>query len=469
MTKFPAQWNESCLKELGLPQVASVNPHNYPDEIFELFSVPSFEDGQPERLSGKEINSAKQFVEPGDILLCKIVPHLVRVWLVPARRDHRQIASGEWIVVRPDPQIALGDYVRYALIEPGFRSAFMETVSGVGGSLMRARPKAVARIPLPLPPLPQQTEIVSRLDNLLTRSRNARGELYQIPALAERYKQAVLAAAFRGEFTARWRDENNGVLPVKDFLRLRMAVANGRRNAPKYGRDERSALIEHDQDLSATLHAMAEVNDIPGTWDWCGIGEVFGVYVGATPSRKEPAFWDGDVPWVSSGEVAFCSIRQTAETISEAGLRNTSTRLHPPGTVLLGMIGEGKTRGQAAILDIEACNNQNCAAIRVSEADYPPKYVYWYLYAVYEQTRTAGSGNNQPALNKDRVQRLPIPLAPPEEAAQVVQLIETYLEPLDRLEAEVSSASKILSRLDNKILEQAFRGELTNMTFAGSL
>src|SRR6185437_503483 len=103
---------------------------------------------------------------------------------------------------------------------------------------------------------------------------------------------------------------------------------------------------------------------------------------------------------------------------------------------LLGMIGEGKTRGQAAILDIEACNNQNCAAIRVSEAEYPPEYVYWYLYAVYEQTRSASAGNNQPALNKDRVQRLPIPLAPPEEAAQVVQEIKSKLEPLQRLESE---------------------------------
>src|SRR5205823_6621492 len=106
------------------------------------------------------------------------------------------------------------------------------------------------------------------------------------------------------------------------------------------------------------------------------------------------------------------------------------------------MIGEGKTRGQAAILDIEACNNQNCAAIRVSEASYPPEYVYWYLYSVYEHTRTAGGGNNQPALNKDKVQRLLIPLAPPDEAVVVAQAIKALLEPLDHVELDLAASKK---------------------------
>ena len=124
------------------------------------------------------------------------------------------------------------------------------------------------------------------------------------------------------------------------------------------------------------------------------------------------------------------------------------------------MIGEGKTRGQAAILDIEACNNQNCAAIRVSEASYPPEYVYWYQLSVYEQTRAAGGGNNQPALNKDKVQRLPIPFAFPEEACAVVEALKVKLGPLQRIEDEYLSAVKQLGRLEPRLLAKAFRGEL---------
>jgi type I restriction enzyme, S subunit len=218
--------------------------------------------------------------------------------------------------------------------------------------------------------------------------------------------------------------------------------------------------MERDADLQRTIAERSREELLPDTWGWCGLGEVFGVYVGATPSRRDPSLWQGEVPWVSSGEVAFCRISATEEKITAKGLANTSTRVHPPGTVLLGMIGEGKTRGQAAILDIEACNNQNCAAIRVSEASYCPEYVYWYLYSVYEQTRTAGGGNNQPALNKDKVQRLLIPLAPPDEAAAVARAIEALLEPVGRVELELASAEKLLERLDDKVLSQTFCGVL---------
>lgn len=77
---------------------------------------------------------------------------------------------------------------------------------------------------------------------------------------------------------------------------------------------------------------------------------------------------------------------------------------------MLAMIGQGKTRGQPAILDIKACHNQNTAALRVHSAYCISEYLYYYLYERYEETRRVGSGNNQQALNKKTVQSLPFPL-----------------------------------------------------------
>jgi type I restriction enzyme S subunit len=108
-------------------------------------------------------------------------------------------------------------------------------------------------------------------------------------------------------------------------------------------------------------------------------------------------------------------------------MRETSTDVHPPGTVLIGMIGEGKTRGQVAILDIAACNNQNSAAIRVSEAGLPPELIYRYLEGIYEHTRNLSSGNNQPALNKARVQEIVFPLPPLEEQRRICMETERLL------------------------------------------
>lgn len=113
---------------------------------------------------GSEIGSAKQVVEPGDVLLCRIVPHIRRAWVVGEHEGDilRQIASTEWIVLRDDrfdPR-----FLRHLLLSDHFHGAFMTTVAGVGGSLNRARVSAAARIPIPLPPLPEQRRIAAILD-----------------------------------------------------------------------------------------------------------------------------------------------------------------------------------------------------------------------------------------------------------------------------------------------------------------
>ena len=131
---------------------------------------------------------------------------------------------------------------------------------------------------------------------------------------------------------------------------------------------------------------LAVLYRLPEGWKWAKIGEVLEVSVGSTPSRKEPKFWRGDIPWVSSGEVAFCRINSTKESITKLGLENSSTQIHPIGTVMLGMIGEGKTRGQVAILNINACHNQNTAAIRIN-AKYLSKFVYHFFEKNYNENR----------------------------------------------------------------------------------
>jgi type I restriction enzyme S subunit len=206
----------------------------------------------------------------------------------------------------------------------------------------------------------------------------------------------------------------------------------------------------------------SDLPELPEGWCWSSLGELFEIRVGATPSRSKPEYWGGGVPWVSSGEVSFCRIGQTRETISATGLRNSSAQLNPAGSVLLGMIGEGRTRGQAAILTCPACNNQNSAAIWVSEAGLPPEYVYYFLMEQYEVTRTRGSGNNQPALNKSRVQGIPIPLPPLAEANRIVVHIEEHESVIESLAADSRLSISRLARLRQSILKWAFDGRLVD-------
>jgi type I restriction enzyme S subunit len=79
---------------------------------------------------------------------------------------------------------------------------------------------------------------------------------------------------------------------------------------------------------------------------------------------------------------------------------------------------------------------------------------------VYENTRNAGAGNNQPALNKDRVQRLLLPLAPAAEAIEIAKLIENAFSWIDRLVNDAKSARKLIDHLDQSVLAKAFKGDL---------
>ena len=150
------------LREIMALGSGSVNPERFPDEVFDLYSIPAFDRGTPEVVAGKDIGSTKQVVEPGDVLLSKIVPHIRRTWVVGPHRGRRIIASGEWIVFRGE-RIHPG-YVRHVLVGDPFHAQFMRTVTGVGGSLLRARPAHVAKIAIPLPSHQDQRRIADILD-----------------------------------------------------------------------------------------------------------------------------------------------------------------------------------------------------------------------------------------------------------------------------------------------------------------
>lgn len=148
--------------EFMLKRGGSVNPSKFPDEIFDLLSIPAFDKQSIEMLRGEEIGSSKSLLQPRDVLLSKIIPHIRRCWVVPENIGRRQIGSGEWMIFRGKDFYS--EYLKHFLTSNIFHQQFMNTVAGVGGSLVRARPAQVELIEIPLPPLPEQKKIAEILD-----------------------------------------------------------------------------------------------------------------------------------------------------------------------------------------------------------------------------------------------------------------------------------------------------------------
>ena len=329
--------------------------------------------------------------------------------------------------------------------------------------------------PFPLAPAAEQTRIVAKLEELLSDLDAGVAELKAAKKKLGQYRQSLLKAAVEGALTADWRAaQHTGPVgktvkkaPVESGAALLARILTERRSRwetrqlAKFQAQGKPPPKDWQSKYPAPVAPETTgLPALPAGWVWSSLGQCFQVAVGATPSRKASGYWGGGIPWVSSGEVRFNRITESKETISEEGLNNSSTRLNPVGSVLLGMIGEGKTRGQVAILDIEAANNQNCAAIWASETDVPPEYVYFWMWSRYDETRRGSSGNNQPALNKSIVENIPFPLPPLDELQQIVPVLSAALLQTSEQEAAVEYSLKQSAAQRKNILQAAFSGQL---------
>ena len=316
---------------------------------------------------------------------------------------------------------------------------------------------AIVQFEVPIAPLPEQRRIVEKLEKLLAKVTACQQRLATIPALLKRFRQSVLAAACFGRLTADWRKQNPGVETAKGLL----SRIKAQRSALAQNTKEKNQIAEAFQEECVTVaDDDLDFNGIPSSWLACRIGAIGTVVNGSTPSRKHAKFWSGDIPWVSSGEVRNNNITTTRERITTAGFESCSVRMLPPGTVLLAMIGEGKTRGQSAILRIGAAINQNIAAILLTHGLVSPEFLWRWFHLQYEATRERGSGSGPQALNCQRVRELPFILPPLAEQKEIVRRVEALFTLADQIEARCVRAKAHTGNLTQSILAKAFRGEL---------
>lgn len=300
-------------------------------------------------------------------------------------------------------------------------------------------PDLLKKQKLCVPSIPEQQRIVTRIEELFSELDKSVETLQTIKQQLTVYRQAVLKEAFEGKLTSLWRKIHLGESPQTDFESIKRS----------------NEVFKDTSGDENEIHL-----ELPPSWIKVRFGDVFEVQVGATPSRRIPEYWNGTINWVSSGEVHFNTILRTDEQITADGLAHASTNVHPVGTVMLAMIGEGKTRGQAAILNIEAAHNQNTAAILVSKTACSSKYIYYFLQMNYDNTRRVGSGNNQKALNKERVRALRFPFTSFAEQKMIVEEIESRLSVCDSIEQTVDTALVQAEAMRQSILKQAFEGGL---------
>lgn len=140
-----------------------------------------------------------------------------------------------------------------------------------------------------------------------------------------------------------------------------------------------------------TKFKKTELGPIPVDWEVCRIIDFSDVITGATPSTENPDYWGGHIRWMSSGELNEKIITDVKGRITNEGFASASTHILPVDCVLIGLAGQGKTRGTAAINKIELCTNQSIGAILPSE-HVNSDYLYLYMDSQYQNLRNISSG-----------------------------------------------------------------------------
>jgi len=222
-------------------------------------------------------------------------------------------------------------------------------------------------------------------------------------------------------------------------------------------RQKTKALIAKYDELSQSLFLDMFGDPVINEkgWDVIALQKLSNISSGSTPSRKNKSYFDGDIPWVKTGEVNGNLILDTQEKISVEALANSSCKLYPSGSIIIAMYGQGKTRGQVGKLGIEATTNQACAVIPPSDK-INFDFLLELLKLCYNDLRDLGRGGNQPNLNTGLIKSYKALLPP-------LELQDQFATRIQAIEFQKSQAEKSLEKAEelfNSLLQRAFNGEL---------
>lgn len=331
--------------------------------------------------TGIQVDKSENIVvEIGDILFGKLRPYLRKYW----RATFTSTASSEFLVFQSS-ELDM-NFLYYAIQS----DSFIEEVntSTYGSKMPRASWEYIKNMKIAFPTsLVEQQKIADFLDKKTA-------QLDKVKSLLEEQIQKLNAyrASLIYETVTKGLDKT---VPMKDS-------------------------------------GIDWIGQVPEGW---GVGKVkyfSQISAGATPDRNNSLFWNGNINWMSSGEVNQGIVKHTSETITDLALKRTSTKLLPNGTVMLALNGQGKTKGTAAVLAIESASNQSLASFIVDNQILNNMYLYYFFVANYYNIRGL-KGEDRDGLNLQLVSNIDIPLFEIEEQQKIVDFLNKKTVQIDQL------------------------------------
>lgn len=193
------------------------------------------------------------------------------------------------------------------------------------------------------------------------------------------------------------------------------------------------------------------------TWEKKRLGDVFYVKSGGTPSRSKKEYWNGDIPWYSSGELGNRYTTNSERNINSLAIDNSNAKLFPKGSLLIGMYDTAAMK--MSILDRDATFNQAIAGVKPCE-EHNLQFIRLYLDSIKTEMFELRRGTRQKNLSLEKIKEIIVPLPPLPEQKRIVEELDTLSEKVRQLQEIYTKQIANCDELKQSLLQKAFAGEL---------
>lgn len=407
-----------------LKHLVSINQHTLPEDTdphWEFRYVDIGTVGRGELLTAPEVmrfsnapSRARRLVAPGDTIVSTVRTYLRAVWVVDGSTDDLVVSTG-FAVLSPKPGI-----------EPRFLGWLAQSdvvvdeiaARSTGVSYPAISALEIGNLRASVPTRPEQRAIVRFLDDETTNIDALVREKEQLLRLLEQKRRAIVTDAVTG-----------GLDP----------------SAPR-----------RDADLDW-------LGEIPAHWDVWKIGHLAGIGNGSTPNRDNEDYWsDGSIPWLNSSVVNMREVASADQFVTETALRECHLPMVAAGSVLVAITGQGKTRGRAVVLSIDATINQHMAFLTPRSDVVETWYLRWVLDAAYNHLRviSESGGGTKGALTCEQLAAFRIPVPPLEEQRAIVAYVVQKARDIDALQVETERTIGLLKERRTALITAAVTGKI---------
>ena len=308
-------------------------------------------------------------------------------------------------------------------------------IGGKGIGIQGFSSKALHNTLVPLPPLQEQQRIVLKIREVLpyvdkyAHSQDAHNHLNQ--SIRPLLRKSILQEAVQGRLVPQIAEEGT----ARELLEQ---IRQEKQKLVEEGKLKKTALTDSiiykgednryyekiDQQCKDITEEIPF--EIPENWEWARMGQIGDWGAGSTPQRGNAMYYNGNIPWLKTGELNNGIVYDTEEKVTQKAFQDCSLRMNKIGDVLIAMYGA--TIGKLAIVGKELTTNQACCGCT-------PYMIYnWYLFYFLMASKDAfikkGEGGAQPNISRVKLVEHLIPLPPLKEQQRIVAQIERLFEQL---------------------------------------